>query len=97
MPQEVWLAFRHKPSLVAGVTITTDEANLLRWQHKDVNFASACSTPLADAFKKKFKHDGALVENFSAPLNVFGPVCSAKDDLCEVRKQNAVSRRMRQL
>lgn len=46
MPQEVCLAFRHKPFLVAGVTITTDEANLLRWQHKDVNFASACSTPL---------------------------------------------------
>lgn len=32
------------PSLITRVTITTDEANLHRWQHRDVNFASASST-----------------------------------------------------
>lgn len=32
-----------RPSLITRVTITTDEADLHRWQHRDVNFASACS------------------------------------------------------
>lgn len=32
------------PSLITRVTITTDEADLQRWQHRDVNFASASST-----------------------------------------------------
>lgn len=44
MPQELCLAFGHKASLITGVTITTDEADLHRWQHTDVNFASASST-----------------------------------------------------
>lgn len=33
-----------KPSLITEVSITTDEADLHRWQHREVNFASASSS-----------------------------------------------------
>lgn len=33
-----------RPSLITGVTITTDEVDLHGWQHGDVNFVSASSS-----------------------------------------------------